>query len=86
MSIFCITRTIKEKSGRKKLSSNERVKNATQRAITDLNAPNGSRDIPFQTQELGQDGHCPICRFSASFLLKYEMGEGGGERPNAVRQ
>ena len=26
------------------------------RAITDLNAPNGSRDIPFQIQEFEQDG------------------------------
>ena len=24
---------------------------------TDLNAPHGSRDIPFQRQEFGQDGH-----------------------------
>ena len=27
------------------------------RATTDLNAPNGSRDIPFQSQEFEQDGH-----------------------------
>ena len=27
------------------------------KAITDLNAPNGSQDIPIQSQELGQDGH-----------------------------
>ena len=27
------------------------------RALTDLNAPNGSRDIPVQIQEFGQDGH-----------------------------
>ena len=27
--------------------------NAKVRAITDLNAPNGSRDIPFQSQEFG---------------------------------
>ena len=26
------------------------------RAITDLNAPNGSRDIPFQSQEFEQYG------------------------------
>ena len=31
--------------------------NAKERAITDLNAPNGSRDIPLQSQEFGQDGH-----------------------------
>ena len=33
------------------------MKNAKQRAITDLIAQNGSRDIPFQSQEFGQDGH-----------------------------
>ena len=27
------------------------------RAITDLNAANGSRDIPLQSHEFGQDGH-----------------------------
>ena len=27
------------------------------RAITDLNASNDSRDISFQSQEFGQDGH-----------------------------
>ena len=26
-------------------------------AITALNATNDSRDIPFQSQEFGQDGH-----------------------------
>ena len=30
--------------------------NAIKRAITDLNAPNGSRDIPFQSQEFEQYG------------------------------
>ena len=40
------------------------------RAITNLNAPNGSRDIPFQSQEFGQDGYC---RLSASFSLKYDV-------------
>ena len=44
------------------------------RAITDLNAPNGSRDIPFQSQEFGQDGRTsPFCRFSASFSIKYDV-------------
>ena len=44
------------------------------RAITDLNAPNGSRDIPFQLQEFGQDGQrTPFCRFSASFSIKYDV-------------
>ena len=32
------------------------VKNAKQRAVTDLNAPNGSRDIPFQSQKFEQYG------------------------------
>ena len=43
------------------------------RAITDLNAPNGSRDIPFRSQEFGQDGTSPFCKFSASFSLKYDV-------------
>ena len=33
------------------------MKNAKKRAITDLNALNGSRDVPFQSQEFGQDGY-----------------------------
>ena len=33
----------------------ERVKCKT-KTITDLNVPNGSRDIPFQSQEFEQDG------------------------------
>ena len=32
------------------------VKNAKEWPITDINAPNGSRDIPFQSQEFEQDG------------------------------
>ena len=32
------------------------MKKAKQRAITDFNAPDGSRDIPFQSQEFKQDG------------------------------
>ena len=47
------------------------MKNAKKRAITDLNAPNGSRDIPFQSQEFGQDGYSG--RFSASFPMKYDV-------------
>ena len=34
----------------------EREKYQKKLAITDLNAPNGSRDIPFQSQEFEQDG------------------------------
>ena len=48
------------------------MKNAKKRAITDLNAPNGSRDTPFQSQEFGQDGY-RFCRFSASFSIKYDV-------------
>ena len=32
------------------------MKNAKKRAIADLNAPNGSRDIAFQSQEFEQYG------------------------------
>ena len=43
------------------------------RAITDLNAPNGSQDIPFQSQELGQDGHRHFIGFQPRFSLKYDV-------------
>ena len=49
------------------------MKNAKKRAITDLNAPNGSRDIPFQIQEFGQDGQRHFVGFSASFSIKYDV-------------
>ena len=39
------------------------------RTITDLNAPNGSRDIPFQSQEFGQDGHRHFVGFQPHFRL-----------------
>ena len=39
------------------------------RAITDLNAPNGSQDIPFQSQEFGQDGHRHFVGFHPHFQL-----------------
>ena len=39
------------------------------RAITDPNAPNGSRDIPFQNQEFGQDGHRHFVGFQPHFHL-----------------
>ena len=48
------------------------MKNAKKRAIIDINAPNGSRDIPFQSQEFGQDGP-PFCGISASFSIKYDV-------------
>ena len=40
-----------------------------ERAITDLNAPNGSRDIPFQSQEFGQDGYRHFVSFQPHFQL-----------------
>ena len=49
------------------------MKNAKKRAITDLNAPNGSREIPFQSQEFGKDGYRHFVGFSASFPIKYDV-------------
>ena len=40
-----------------------------QRAITDLNVPNGCRDIPLQSQEFGQDGNCHFVGFQPHFHL-----------------
>ena len=59
----------------KKFSSNERAwKMQKKWAITDLNAPNGARDIPFQSQEFEQDGRTlPFCRSLASFSLKCDV-------------
>ena len=45
------------------------MKNAKERAITDLNAPNSYRDIPFQSQEFGQDGHRHFVGFQPNFRL-----------------
>ena len=39
------------------------------RAITDLNAPNGSQDIQFQSQEFEQDGHRHFVGFQPHFHL-----------------
>ena len=39
------------------------------RAITDFNEPNGSRDIPFQSQELRQDGYSHFVGFQPHFQL-----------------
>ena len=49
------------------------MRNAKKRAITDLNEPNGSRDIPFQSQEFVQDGHCHFVGFQPHFSLKYDV-------------
>ena len=47
----------------------KREKCKKKRAITDLNAPNGSRDIPFQSQEFGQDGYRHFVCFQPHFQL-----------------
>ena len=39
------------------------------RTITDFNVPNGSRDIPFQSQELEQDGRRHFVGFQPHFHL-----------------
>ena len=39
------------------------------RAITDLNASNGSQDISFQSQEFGQDGYRHLVGFQPHFHL-----------------
>ena len=43
------------------------------RAITDLNASNGSRDIPFQSQEFEQYGRPHLVSLLASIPLKYDV-------------
>ena len=47
---------LKRTSGRKKSLAQMKERENAKRAITDYNAPNGSRDIPFQIQELEQYG------------------------------
>ena len=47
----------------------EREKCKKKRAITDLNAPNGSRDILFQRQEFEKDGHRHFVGFQPHFQL-----------------
>ena len=69
-----VLRELRELKGnlrsKKKLSSNERAwKMQKKRAIIDLNAPNGSRDILFQSQEFGQDGHHHFVGFQSHFQL-----------------
>ena len=41
----------------------------TEWRITDLNVPNGSRDIPFQSQEFEQYG----CRHFVDFLPRFHL-------------
>ena len=45
------------------------MKNEKKWAITDLNSPNGSRDIPFQRQEFEQDGRRHFIDFLPRFHL-----------------
>ena len=45
------------------------MENASKRAITDLNVPNGSRDILSQSQDFGKDGHCHFVGFQPHFHL-----------------
>ena len=45
----------------------ERENEKKKRAITDLNAPSDSRDIPFQSQEFEQDGHRHLVGFQPHF-------------------
>ena len=47
----------------------ERKKVKKKRAIADVNAPNGSRDIPFQSQEFEQDGRHHFVGFQPHFHL-----------------
>ena len=54
---------LKRTSGRKKSLAQMKKRENAKRAITNLNAPNGSRDIPFQIQELEQYG----CRHFVDF-------------------
>ena len=61
---------LRSKKGYAQMKECEKCK---KRAITDFNAPNGSRYIPFQSQQFRQDGTSPFCRFSASFLIKYDV-------------
>ena len=50
------------------------AKKTKQRAIIiDLNAPNGSRNIPFQSQEFEQYGRLHFVDFLASIPLKYDV-------------
>ena len=49
------------------------MKNEKKRAIIDLNVPNDSQDISFQSQEFEKDGRHHFVRFSASFSLKYDV-------------
>ena len=56
---------LKGTSGRKKsLAQMKEREKCKKRAIPDLNAPNGSRDIPLQSLEFEQYGHRHFVDFS----------------------
>ena len=44
-------------------------KKKKRRAIIDLNAADGSRDIPSQSQEIERDGHCHFVSFKPLFHI-----------------
>ena len=52
-----------------KLRSKNERKMKEKRAITDLNVPNCSRDIPFQSHEFRQDEHRHFVGFQPNFHL-----------------
>ena len=65
---------VKANSSRKNVALKlKSVKNASKRAITDLNVPNVSRDISIisqsHDQDFGQDGHCRFVGFQPHFHL-----------------
>ena len=61
---------LKGTSGSKKSRAQiKERKNAKKQAVTELNALNGSRDIQFQSQEFGQDGHRHFVGFQPHFHL-----------------
>ena len=63
------------------------VKNGKKkRSITDLNAQNGSRDISFQSQEFGQDGHRPIAGFQPHFRLNMTSLQDNEKKESAISQ
>ena len=51
----------------------EHEKAKKKRALTDFNAPNGSRDVSFQSQEFEQDGSRHFEGFQPSFSHKYDV-------------
>ena len=47
----------------------QKEKTHKKRTMTNLNAPNGSPDIPFQSQEYGQAGYRHFVGFQPHFHL-----------------